>query len=357
MAKCSVGSNLNRQRHQSLNGAVVRSRLPEHRSLAHVKSRCKRPAYVKAGITVSPLFYGEGGPERFIEEIGPKPSLEHTVDRIDGTKGYVPGNIRWATKKEQGRNTKTTVMLTVGGEMRPLTEWAERRGISAATIHARLSAGASHEEAINRPLQQTSPRKENPISRSKEYQALHSARGRCCNPNNPNFPTYGGVGITIEKCWLQEGGFHSFLAHIGPIPKGLKRPSLDRIDGRKGYVVGNVRWVSLNKQSENRSSVITATICGVTKTLAAWARELDMPYETIRWRISAGMSPEESIEAGKQSRRERLVSFNGRTQSIEKWAKEYNISRDTLRGRLDRGWDARRSLHTTAAPFRSLKRP
>lgn len=40
----------------------------------------------------------------FINEIGPRPSKLHSVDRINPLLGYVKGNIRWATNGEQARN-------------------------------------------------------------------------------------------------------------------------------------------------------------------------------------------------------------------------------------------------------------
>ena len=40
--------------------------------------------------------------------LGPRPTPNHTIDRIDNNKGYEPGNIRWATRKEQAANKETT---------------------------------------------------------------------------------------------------------------------------------------------------------------------------------------------------------------------------------------------------------
>lgn len=40
----------------------------------------------------------------FLDYIGRKPSGKHTLDRIDNSKGYIPGNVRWATKTEQQLN-------------------------------------------------------------------------------------------------------------------------------------------------------------------------------------------------------------------------------------------------------------
>lgn len=43
----------------------------------------------------------------FVEDMGPKPSPNMTLDRVNNSKGYEPGNCRWATAKEQSENRDT----------------------------------------------------------------------------------------------------------------------------------------------------------------------------------------------------------------------------------------------------------
>ena len=75
--------------------------LQSHRSQQHYSSR---------GIGMCPewkesfeTFYNY-----LIENIGPKPIPNHSLDRIDNNRGYEPGNIRWATTFEQAINKSTT---------------------------------------------------------------------------------------------------------------------------------------------------------------------------------------------------------------------------------------------------------
>lgn len=46
--------------------------------------------------------------------LGHRPSPNHTIDRIDNDKDYEPGNIRWATRKEQSANTRVRSDNRVG---------------------------------------------------------------------------------------------------------------------------------------------------------------------------------------------------------------------------------------------------
>jgi hypothetical protein len=84
-------------------------------------TRCRNPKnksyhnYGGRGITVSPVFTDPyQGFWRFVEELGERPSPKHSLDRIDNNRGYEPGNIRWATTREQLANR------------RPPSEWSRK---------------------------------------------------------------------------------------------------------------------------------------------------------------------------------------------------------------------------------------
>lgn len=120
-------------------------RSPEYITWCSMIKRCYNPAskayaaYGGSGITVCDRWRESF--QSFSEDMGSKPTSKHSVDRIDGSQGYGPGNCRWATQKEQSLNRKSTVFMEYNGERLCQKEWAERIGVSEFTIAYWLKNG------------------------------------------------------------------------------------------------------------------------------------------------------------------------------------------------------------------------
>jgi hypothetical protein len=75
----------------------------------------------------------------FVRDVGPRPSLNHSLDRINGKKGYSPANCRWATVNEQMRNMRhNRPLIAHDGLNLCLAEWAERVGLKYMTLFNRV---------------------------------------------------------------------------------------------------------------------------------------------------------------------------------------------------------------------------
>lgn len=131
----------------------------EYYSWSAMIGRCKYDStggfenYGGRGISVCERWSGENGFENFLQDMGPKPSPKHSIDRFPDKNGnYEPGNCRWATDTEQIRNRRNTITLTLDGITRPAIEWSEIKKIGIGTIYDRISLGWTDEEVLSRPV-------------------------------------------------------------------------------------------------------------------------------------------------------------------------------------------------------------
>lgn len=133
------------------------ARRPEYDVWSAMIQRCANPKnpfykhYGARGISVHPAWRGAGGFDTFIAHIGPRPTAKHTIDRENNDGNYEPGNVRWATRAVQQRNTTLNTMLTLRGETLCVSDWAERVGVRRGMIFSRLGRGWSPEAAVFTP--------------------------------------------------------------------------------------------------------------------------------------------------------------------------------------------------------------
>lgn len=115
------------------------------RSRCYVKSNSKYEQYGGRGISMSSEWKSF---EQFLSDMGPKPSPEHSLDRIDVNGNYEKANCRWATREEQAYNKTTSRFITVDGKTQTLAAWAKFTGIDRRKIADRINRGWSPERAL-----------------------------------------------------------------------------------------------------------------------------------------------------------------------------------------------------------------
>jgi hypothetical protein len=130
----------------------------EYRIWSSMLTRCLNPqakvyaSYGGRGITVCERWRNSF--EHFLLDVGMRPGPGYSLDRYPDNDGpYAPGNIRWATKVEQTRNTRRNHLITLAGTTRCLAEWLEVLGMLRSTYSRRRERGMSDEEALTTPVQ------------------------------------------------------------------------------------------------------------------------------------------------------------------------------------------------------------
>lgn len=174
----------------------------------------------------------------------------------------------WLCQCECGGKTKVTSQMLTSGRTK-----------SCGCLHKeQLSAGHST----------------HCLSKTRLHKAWCNMKTRCYNQNNKDYSRYGGRGIIMCDEWKND--FVSFYnwAIINGYNDML---TLDRIDNNGNYEPSNCRWITMQKQCNNRHS-------------------------------------------------NHMITYNGETHTISEWSEIVGMSRDALVSRLRRGWDIEKTLTT-----------
>lgn len=303
----------------------------------------------------------------FVESLGPRPTPQHTLDRIDPTGHYEPGNLRWADKKTQSENRNYPDHVAQ-------PEIRGAHGRTNTPLHR-------HWRSIKYRIQN---------DRVYEHVKMHAP-------------------------WLNDFlAFEAYIESLGPKP--TPQHTLDRIEPDGHYEPGNLRWADKTTQSENRRNnkhrqLLTKSIvavgekhgmltveellierrhgvtwycarvrcdCGTVKvvyqkqlltgrtrscgcfknrnlllariavqkpieangrvqSMYAWARELGVSPQVIWQRINVhGWDPARAVTT--PVRQDPLVEVNGERLTIAEWSKRHGVSARVIWNRLRKGW-------------------
>ena len=114
----------------------------------HTESSSHYSNYGGRGVKVGSDWFDY---ENFIKDMGRAPSLEHSLDRINNDGDYTKENCRWATKKQQSRNRRNSIIVTVYGVDLQVNDYCEKYNKSVHTIRNRIKRGWPMSKIINTP--------------------------------------------------------------------------------------------------------------------------------------------------------------------------------------------------------------
>ena len=132
------------------------------------------------------------------------------------------------------------------------------------------------------------------LAHTKLYKRWLNMLSRCYDQNSPNYPDYGGRGITVCDEWFD---FSTFFWHLGEVPDGME---LDRVDNDYIYCPENVRWVTREANNTNRRNYSR----GRCRKTHGWWLDLGLKnnpyvYGPMPWkRTSLVHRRQEAIERG-----------------------------------------------------------
>ena len=129
----------------------------EYKAWAAMKTRCYNSNsinykdYGGRGITVCQEWIDDFA--KFLVDVGHAPEGKRiALERIDNRGNYEPGNVRWATPKEQQNNKRSTIWCEVRGERLTLRQISDKYGIDYTTLRGRYYAGGHRGDDLIRPL-------------------------------------------------------------------------------------------------------------------------------------------------------------------------------------------------------------
>lgn len=128
------------------------AKTPEYETWCHIKKRCNNPDdidykdYGAKGISVCKRWTESF--QNFYDDMGPRPSNKHSIDRIDNDGDYTPENCHWATLNQQANNKSSNVVIEIDGIKKTLIQWCEHYGINYSTVQSRIRYGWPPEKAV-----------------------------------------------------------------------------------------------------------------------------------------------------------------------------------------------------------------
>lgn len=124
--------------------------------------------------------------------------------------------------------------------------------------------------------------RESDMKGTRPWRIWTGMKSRCNNPNNKDYPRYGGAGIKVSPNWASFAGFWVDMS------KGYSDElQLDRIKGTLGYSKSNCRWATVRQQQRNRKSNCYISTPKGRMTVVEAAETFGLPWGCLKMRVEA----------------------------------------------------------------------
>lgn len=131
---------------------------PHYKAWQHMIDRCQNPKnksfkdYGGRGIKVCDRWImgdrSKTGFDCFLADMGPRPTIRHTLERIRVTGNYEPGNCMWLPKPDQSKNRRTVRLIRLGDRVKTIPDWCKETGVGYETALWRIKHGWPPEKAL-----------------------------------------------------------------------------------------------------------------------------------------------------------------------------------------------------------------
>lgn len=139
----------------------------------------------------------------------------------------------------------------------------------------------------------TKPTLKHNMSHTRLYRTWAAMKQRCYGSSNRSLKDYGGRGIKMCEEWRESFELFMEWAMSNGYSDDL---TIERINVDGDYCPENCMWIPWEQQQGNRRMNLRLEHNGKTQNLAAWCRELSLPYSQIHNRIyKLGWSFERAI--------------------------------------------------------------
>lgn len=177
------------------------------------------------------------------------------------------GHSRWVCKCRCGKETVVLSTHLKSGRIKSCGCWWQERKHEYRKIH-----GFTKKERL--------------------YNIWQAMKNRCYTKSHWQYQNYGGRGIIVCEEWKSNYlSFRNWALENGY----ADNLTIDRIDVNGNYEPNNCRWVSMYEQTRNQRTNRFLTYKGKTQIMKDWAKEMDLSYTVLGWRIRNGWSVEKAL--------------------------------------------------------------